>query len=326
MTLFQERPIPPMMAKDGKPFDSPNHLFETKWDGLRAILFLRQKKLELQNRNLRDVTVSYPELQSLPETINAKSAILDGEVVVLNEKGIPDFGRLQNRFGHTDLKRIDILQHTIPTTYVAFDLLHLDGKDIIKEPLKERKRKLRKIVTEGPHFLYADHVEDQGSTFYAECRKLGIEGIIAKELTSTYSPGLRSSSWTKIKGSRFVDTIIVGYSAGEGARASTFGSLVVAMYNEHEKLVHVGNVGGGFDNRTLVEVDSMIRRLVTKTPLITEPIEAPSPVTWVRPQLVCEVEYGQFTKDRMLRFPRFHRLRPDKNPEDCRLDEDILSG
>jgi bifunctional non-homologous end joining protein LigD len=314
-----------MMAKEGKPFDSPKHLFEPKWDGLRAILFLQKKKVEFQNRNLRDVTGSYPELQSLSRMIKADKAILDGEIVVLNEKGIPEFGRLQFRFGQTDPRKIALLQHTNPTTYVAFDLLHLDGKDLIKEPLKERKQKLRKIVTEGPHFLYADHVENQGSAFYNESHKLGIEGIIAKDLSSQYLPGIRSSSWTKIKGSRFVDAVIAGHSGGEGARAPTFGSLIVAMYNEEGKLVHVGNVGGGFNNQTLDEVKQMLDKLVTKTPTIKGTVDAPSPVTWVKPRLVCEVEYGQFTRDRMLRFPRFHRMRRDKNPEDCRLNEDITS-
>ncbi len=326
MTLFQERPIHPMMGKDGKPFDSPDHLFEPKWDGLRALMFFRRKKIEFQNRNLRDVTVSYPELQSLSGMIKADKAIMDGEIVVLNQKGIPEFGQLQFRFGQTDPKKIALLHHTNPTTYVAFDLLHLDGKDLIKTPLKERKQKLRKIVTEGSHLLYADHVENQGTAFYNECRKLGIEGVIAKQLTSPYLPGLRSSSWTKIKGSRFVDTVVVGYSGGEGARSPTFGSLIVALFNEEKKLVHVGNVGGGFDNQTLIEVKQALDKLETKTPTIEGPIEAPSPVTWVKPHLVCEVEYGQFTRDRMLRFPRFHRMRPDKSPEDCRLDEDILSG
>jgi DNA ligase D-like protein (predicted ligase) len=325
LTLFQERPIRPMMAKEGKPFDSPSHLFEPKWDGLRAILFLQKKTVEFQNRNLRDVTASYPELQNLSGMIKASRAIMDGEIVVLNEKGVPEFGRLQFRFGQTDPRKIALLQHTNPTTYVAFDLLHLDGKDLIQEPLKERKQMLRKIVTEGPHFLYADHIENQGSAFYSETRKLGIEGIIGKDLTSPYLPGVRSSSWTKIKGSRFVDAVIVGYSGGEGARTPTFGSLIVAMYNKEGKLVHVGNVGGGFDNQTLGEIKRMLDNLLTKTPTIKGPVDAPSPVTWVKPRLVCEVEYGQFTRDRMLRFPRFHRMRPDKKPEDCLLDEDIIS-
>ncbi len=135
MTLFQERPIKPMMAKTGEPFDSKDHFFEVKWDGLRALLFLEQGRLELQNRNLRDVTASYPEIRSRAGKVRARNAIIDGEVVVMTERGIPDFGRMQTRFGHNDPRTVDLAASTNPGTYVAFDLLHLNGKDIIDDPL-----------------------------------------------------------------------------------------------------------------------------------------------------------------------------------------------
>jgi bifunctional non-homologous end joining protein LigD len=326
MTLFQERPIPPMMAKTGEPFDSKGYFFELKWDGLRALLFFQRGKLELQNRNLRDVTNSYPELHSIAKNIRARNAIIDGEVVVLTEKGTPDFGRLQTRFGHIDPKQINIESRTNPTTYVAFDLLHLDGKDIIKEPLQDRKNKLRKLIVEGPHLLYAEHVETSGKKYYAEASRMGFEGIIAKDRTSQYIPGIRSSSWIKIKGTKTLDTVVVGYTKGEGARASTFGSLVTALYDQNGKLVHMANVGGGFNNLTLDELKPKLERLLTKTVLIIEPFDAPSPIAWVKPRIVCEVLYSGITADKKLRFPRFSRLRPDKKPKDCVMDEDILSG
>ena len=153
MTLFDERPIRPMLAKTGKPFDNNDYFFEPKWDGLRAILFFQEGRIELQNRNLRDATRSYPELQKISARIRAKSAIIDGEIVVLREDGVPDFGRLQTRFGVDDQKRVDILGKTMPVTYVAFDLLHLDGHDMIARPLVERKERLKSIVKEGPYLL-----------------------------------------------------------------------------------------------------------------------------------------------------------------------------
>ncbi len=154
MTLFHERPIKPMMAKTGDPFDSDNHFFEIKWDGLRALIFLKQGKLELQNRNLRDVTAAYPEIQSVVKRIRAKKAIIDGEVVVLSKKGTPDFGKLQGRFGIEDPKRVDSARRANPVTYVAFDLLHLNGKDLINDRLEIRKSILHDLIDEGPHLLY----------------------------------------------------------------------------------------------------------------------------------------------------------------------------
>src|SRR5713226_6075963 len=325
MTLFQERPIRPMLAKMGEAFDSEDYLFEVKWDGLRAILYKNRDKLELQNRNLRDVTASYPEIQDIRRQIKAQKAIIDGEVVILGDKGTPDFGRLQMRFGLNDHERVDVVRGTNPATYVAFDLLHLDGKDILTIPLEDRKRKLRNLVTEGPHLLYSEHVEKTGMKYYKEALKLGFEGIIAKERDSNYSPGVRSSLWIKIKGSKILDCVVVGYTAGEGARGSTFGSLVVAAYDKNGQLVHVGNVGGGFTNDSLENIKQRLDRIVRKAPVLEGPIEAPSPVTWVKPSLVCELRYANITTDKKLRFPRFLRLRTDKKPKDCRLKEDILS-
>ncbi len=325
MTLFDERPFEPMMAKTGKPFDSDSHLFEIKWDGLRALLFLQRGKLELQNRNRRNVTSEYPEIQGIARDIRARSAILDGEVVVLNEKGIPDFGRMQTRFGHNDASAIELAKQVNPTTYVAFDLLHIDGKDLIKDRLENRKASLRKILSEGPHLLYGEHVERAGSRFYQEALKVGFEGVIAKEKNSQYLPGIRSSSWIKIKGTDTIDAIVVGYSSGEGARASTFGSLIMAMYDDHGKLVHVGNVGGGFDNKTLAELKSRLDKLATKRAILEEPTDAPSPIVWVKPRIVCEILYASWTHEKKLRFPRFQRLRPDKRPDDCRFDQDLNS-
>ena len=326
MTLFNERPIRPMMAKTGEPFDSDNHFFEVKWDGLRALLFLQNGKLELQNRNLRAVTASYPEVQNVAKKIRAKKAIIDGEVVVLSKKGTPDFGKLQNRFGIEDPKRVETARNAYPVTYVAFDLLHLNGKDVIKNQLEKRKKALHNLIEEGPHLLFGDHVERKGLQYYSEALKLGFEGTVGKEKHSPYLLGTRSSFWIKSKGSRTLDAIVVGYIQGEGMRKATFGSLVMAMYDDQGRLVHVGNVGGGFDDKTLLMLKPTLERLVVKKPIITGPIETPSPITWVKPRIVCEIIYANITTDKKLRFPRFNRLRTDKKPEECVLDEDILSG
>jgi bifunctional non-homologous end joining protein LigD len=319
MTLFDERPIRPMLARTGEPFDSKDHVFEVKWDGLRTLVFKRGDRIELQNRNLRDVTVSFPELADLKSSVGARTAILDGEAVVLGKNGTPDFGSLQNRFGVDDWKRAIVLSRTTPVTYVGFDLLHLNGIDLVSRPLLERKERLKSILKEGPHLLFGDHVEVHGVRFFKEASKKGFEGVIAKDRRSPYLQGTRGSYWIKIKGIQTQDCVIVGYTKGEGFRASTFGSLVVAAHGPDRQLRHLTNVGGGFDNDTLVDLKRRLSKLERKSSVLVGPIDAPIPVTWVRPSLVCEVKYMSVTHEGKLRFPRFSRLRTDKVPEDCEI-------
>ncbi|TMI18920.1 DNA ligase [Candidatus Bathyarchaeota archaeon] len=319
MTLFDERPIRPMLAKTGKAFDDENYFFEPKWDGLRVIMFFHEGKIELQNRNLRDATGSYPELQKIRDRIGAKTAVLDGEVVVLREDGVPDFGRLQARFGVDDQKRVGVLAKTTPVTYVAFDLLHLNGQDVITRPLVERKKRLRSIVRESPYLLYGDHIETEGARFFKEATSRGFEGVIGKQSQSQYVPGLRTDYWIKTKKVETTDCVVIGFSQGEGTRDLTFGSLILAAYDENGKLRHIGNVGGGFSNTALEDLRKKLSRIVTKTATVEGSVESPSPVTWVKPRLVVEVAYMTVTADGRLRFPRFKRLRTDKGPMDCKL-------
>jgi len=319
LTLFDERPIRPMLAKTGKAFDDENYFFEPKWDGLRDIMFFHEGKIELQNRNLRDATGSYPELQKIRDRIGAKTAVLDGEVVVLREDGVPDFGRLQARFGVDDQKRVGVLAKTTPVTYVAFDLLHLNGQDVITRPLVERKKRLRSIVRESPYLLYGDHIETEGARFFKEATSRGFEGVIGKQSQSQYVPGLRTDYWIKTKKVETTDCVVIGFSQGEGTRDLTFGSLILAAYDENGKLRHIGNVGGGFSNTALEDLRKKLSRIVTKTATVEGSVESPSPVTWVKPRLVVEVAYMTVTADGRLRFPRFKRLRTDKGPMDCKL-------
>jgi bifunctional non-homologous end joining protein LigD len=319
LTLFDERPIRPMLAKTGKPFNNKDYFFEPKWDGLRAILFFQDGRIELQNRNLKDATRSYPELQQISDRMRTKAAIIDGEVVVLREDGVPDFGRLQARFGVDDPKRVEVLGKTTPVTYVAFDLLHLDGQDMIARPLVERKKRLKSIVKDGPYLIYGDHIEAEGTRFFKAATSRGFEGVIAKESQSQYVPGLRTDYWVKIKQVNTTDCVIVGFSEGEGARVPTFGSLILAAYDENEKLQHIGNVGGGFSNKTLEELRRKLSRIEQKTPTVAGPVDSPTTVTWVKPRLVVEVAYMALTNEGRLRFPRFKRLRTDKAPIDCKL-------
>jgi len=315
MTLFEQRPIRPMLSTPGDPFDSEEYIFEPKWDGLRTILFLHDEKLEFQNRNLRDVTPWYPELQEVKNQIRAKSTIIDGEIVILTKKGLPSFHQLQPRFGITNPREAQTLARSTPATFVTFDLLHLNGKDTANLPLLQRKQMLKKIVHEGPYLLYSEHVTSKGKRFYKLAKTKGFEGVVAKHIDSTYTPGLRSTQWIKLKSTETLDCVVVGYTAGEGTRSPTFGSLVLGGYDDKGRLVHLGNVGGGFNNQELQLIKEKLVKLERKTPAIEGEVKSNSAIVWVKPTIVCEVEYGSMTDDRKLRFPRFQRLRTDLDPK-----------
>ncbi len=314
-----ETPIRPMLAGTSEPFDSKDHFFELKWDGMRCIAYLNRDELRLQNRNLRVVTQSYPELQILTEAVRHKSAILDGEIVVL-EKGIPNFGKLQNRFQVDEPLRLDMVRKLYPVTYIAFDLLYYDGRSLLGEGLEERKKQLKLVIEENPHLLYGEHIEEQGKLFFQEAVKRGFEGVIAKKWDSPYLIGHRSQYWLKIKGKRTVEAIIAGYTEGAGKRAGTFGALVLAAYGPDGQLVHLGNVGTGFSDRETEHLLSKLRTMRMRRETIHGEVRAPAPITWVKPQLVCEVAYDSMTQDRKLRLPRYIHLRPDISPNECTAD------
>lgn len=308
--------IRPMLAGTSEPFDSKDYFFELKWDGMRCLAFLENKELRLQNRNLRIVTQSYPELQVLTEAVRHKSAILDGEIVVL-ENGIPSFGKLQNRFQIDEPLRLEIVRKLYPVTYVAFDLLYYDGRDLTETTLEKRKERLREIIEENSNLLYGDQVEEQGKLFFHEVVKKGFEGAIAKQRDSHYLIGQRSPYWLKIKGKRTIEAVVAGYTEGEGKRANTFGALVLAAYNSGGELIHLGNVGTGFTDAEANYLLGRLKPLKVKRETIHGEVKAPAPITWVRPQMVCEVEYDSMTQDQKLRLPRYKHLRTDVSPQEC---------
>lgn len=318
MTLLDERGIRPMLAETSEPFNSPEHYFEPKWDGLRCIAYVHNGKVEFQNRNLATVTSSYPELSRVDRNVRSGAAILDGEIVIL-ENGLPSFELLQNRFGVYDHMQAKLLANKAPATYIAFDLLHLNGKDLIDQPLSDRKRKLSHLIKEGPHIILSQYVAEEGRSYFRHAVRLGFEGVIAKKIDSTYQIGVRSRDWLKVKHVKTMDCVVAGFTRGEGGRAATFGALVLAALDRNGRMIHLGNVGTGFTDRDLSRMMKILKPLKRRTQTIPGEVKAPSPVTWVKPQLVAEIGYMMLTKDRKLRFPRFVRLRLDGNPKDCVL-------
>jgi bifunctional non-homologous end joining protein LigD len=197
--------------------------------------------------------------------------------------------------------------------------LHLNGKDLVNNPLYDRREKLAKIISNSPYLLLSQHVTGGGKSYFRNALKLGFEGAIAKRIESTYRMGTRSEDWLKLKNVRTMDCIIAGYTVGSGSRSSTFGALVLATYTKRGTLKHLGNVGTGFSDSTILRIMKLLKPLHTKTKTVPGEVKAPAAIKWVRPQLVAEVGYMNMTREGKLRLPRFQRLRFDKAASDCLL-------
>ena len=325
-----KRPMPtaihPMLAESiDEPFDGEDWLFEIKWDGYRAIAFINNGKARLVSRNQNDLTPRYPELTDLPKFIKAKNAILDGEVVALDDEGRASFSLMQQRTGFRPGGKRAASNAGVPVLYYAFDLLYLDGYDWRRVPLENRKRKLKSLLETGDGLRYSDHYEQRGKALFEIARQKGLEGILAKKRASFYEER-RSREWLKIKITHRIECVVGGYTQPEGSRAH-FGSLVLGLYDKKEQLIHVGQVGSGFDQKLLGEIWKTLQKLETKKNPFFGEVEALRKVSWVKPELVAEVEYAEWTGGTnegagpKLRAPVFLGLRDDKDPKECLLEE-----
>jgi bifunctional non-homologous end joining protein LigD len=325
-----KRPMPttihPMLATPvDEPFDGAEWLFEIKWDGYRAIAFIDDGKLRLVSRNQNELTARFPELKDLPKFIKAKSAILDGEVVALDDEGRASFSLMQQRTGFRPGGRRGVAKADVPVLYYVFDLLYLDGYDLRKLPLEARKKKLASILIPGDVLRYSDHYEKQGKALFEMARAKGLEGILAKKRDSVYQER-RTREWLKIKITHRLECVIGGYTEPEGSRAH-FGSIVLGLYDKQGRLIHVGQAGSGFDQASLDEVWKLLKKGETKKNPFYGEVEALRKVYWVKPELVAEIEFAEWTggtsagSSPKLRAPVFLGLRDDKDPKDCLLDE-----
>jgi bifunctional non-homologous end joining protein LigD len=317
--------IHPMLAEAvEKPFDGAEWLFEIKWDGYRAIAFIADGKVRLMSRNQNDLTPRYPELVDLPRFIKAKTAILDGEVVALDEDGKASFSLMQQRTGFRPGGKRATANADVPVLYYAFDLLYLDGYDWRRVPLEERKRKLAELVVTGDVVRFSDHYAEHGKALFEMAQKKGLEGIVGKKRSSFYEER-RSREWLKIKIRQRMECVIGGYTQPEGSRAH-FGSLVLGLYDKQGRLIHVGQVGSGFDQKLLNELWKVLQKLETKKNPFFGEVEALRKVFWVKPELVAEIEYTEWTggtnegSGPKLRAPVFLGLRDDKDPKECVLE------
>ncbi len=319
-------PIPkihqPMLATlTEKPFSHPDWLFELKLDGIRAIAVKDAGKVEMWTRNAKSLAYRFPTLAQALADLPADAAALDGEIVALDENGHSHFSLIQPRIHLSGAKDIARADQEIPVYFYAFDLLYLNGYNLMKFPLIERKAALRKLIPENHGWVrYVDHVEENGLEFFKAVSERSLEGIVAKQKRSQYQQA-RSRSWLKIKTQRTDHFVVGGWTPGEGTR-KYFGALLLGLYGNGE-LEYVGRVGGGFDDRTLKEASEELKPLVTKKCPFKETPSDVRKATWVRPHLVCEVRFGEWTPDQKLRAPIFQGFRDDLDPRQCRLEDSL---
>jgi bifunctional non-homologous end joining protein LigD len=321
------RTIQPMLATAvERPFDDPNWLFEIKWDGYRAVAFIDDGGVRLVSRNQNDLTAQYPELRDMPKFIKAKRAVVDGEVVALDEQGRPSFSLMQQRTGFRPGKPRLPGRQGVPVIYYAFDLIYVDGYDLRRVKLEERKQLLETLVENSPVVHFSDHYPEKGLALFEAAKQRGLEGIVAKKRKSLYEEK-RSREWLKIKITQRQECVIGGYTDPEGSR-QYFGSLVLGLYDKKSRLIHVGQAGTGFDEKSLKEIFERLQSLETKTNPFHGEIGGLKKVHFVRPKLVAEIKFSEWTHETAeggmkLRAPVFMGLRADKAPEECRLEEAV---
>jgi bifunctional non-homologous end joining protein LigD len=304
-----------------KPFSSPDWLYEIKWDGERSLAFIRDGEVELRARSGRDITAEYPELKELAKRVNARKAILDGEIVVLDGAGRSDFSRIQQRFGV--VRPSASLMQSAPVTYYAFDLLYCDGYDLRGTPLEQRKELLRKLLGKSERVRFSDHEIEKGVELFEVAKNQRLEGIIAKRRDSPYT-GRRSSLWLKFKIVQDMDVVIGGWTAPRKTREH-FGALLMGFYDDKGQLEYIGSVGTGFTQETLDRTFKELSRLeIESCPFRVKP-KLPEAGRWVKPELVARVKYGHWTQDKKLRQPVFLGFQEDRKASDCRFEDETVT-
>lgn len=301
--------VEPMLATlVDEPFDREGWSFEVKWDGFRSIAEVRGGKARLLSRNAKSQNARFPTVAEALSSLGV-DAVLDGEVVSVDEKGRPDFQALQNSMRAGGLRVL----------YYVFDVLQVDGRDLRPLPLRRRQEILKKIVPASKVVRLSEAIETEGRAFFRAAETNGLEGIMAKDLASPYRAGERSREWLKIKTEKRQEAVIAGFTRPRASR-QYFGALILGAYKAG-RLTYIGHVGTGFTERTLKELHGKLERLITAKSPFAEAPKTNMPVTWVEPRLVGEVKFREWTSDGIMRQPVFLGLRDDKSAREVEREE-----
>jgi bifunctional non-homologous end joining protein LigD len=304
--------IEPMMARLGTAIPSPDDAwgFEFKWDGIRALAYVEGGRVRLVSRSGEDITSRYPEVHAMGRAIGSREVILDGEVVALDDSGRPSFEQIQQRMGLTSESEVRRKMRLVPVTYMLFDLLWQDGHSLLPEPYMERRRMLADLKLAGDSWQTPPYEKGGGKAMLQASSNAGLEGVMAKKLSSPYEPGRRSGAWVKVKNHNRQELVIGGWLEGEGKRRGHPGALLVGYYDK-AKFVYAGKVGTGFTDAMLEKLQVLLEPLGRDT----SPFDVgkpPKAAHFVKPKLVAELEFVEWTRSGQLRAPSFKGLRADK--------------
>ena len=299
-----------------EPFDSPDHIYEVKWGGVRAIAVIDGDDVRLHGCNLRDLTSHYPELQSLTRCVSAKHAVIDGEIIAWGAEALPDVELLRGRLLQPD-EDVPAPPRRSTVTYQVFDLLELDRSWLLRRPLYERRNLLHERLGPNRYVQVADFVREEGVAFFEAAVSYRLEGIVAKDKHSHYLPGQRSISWQEIRSAQSDDFVIGGYTFGGGLRKKDLISTILLGAYDRGQLHFIGEVSIGCSDREARQLLDMLAPLHTERAPFAAAPEIQRFLYWCRPELACHVRFSAWTPDGLLRFPVFVTPRPDVPPEEC---------